>query len=871
MSEQIQNRLLFENIGNISEPEQHAAWEKMLIEMEIPEKLNKLKQIIYNLWWTWNDEAYELFQMVNEELWELTGQNPVKMFESLSYQQLSELENNKDFNQQLDSVYILYSEYMSRAHIGPQNPIAYFSMEYGLSDHIPVYSGGLGMLAGDYLKEASDNSLNMVAVGLLYRFGYFKQQISLFGDQIADYKRQRFSKMSVKPLFDDHGNEMIISVDYPGKTIFAKIWQLDIGKVPLYLMDTDINENNEEDKFITHQLYGGDNENRLKQEYLLGIGGIKLLRSLNISPSLYHCNEGHSAFISLSRLENYIKEQDLTMDEAIELIRSTTLFTTHTPVPAGHDKFKPELMKKYFANYVENLKLDWDSFLALGRSRKHHKDEEFSMSHLAIRCSQETNGVSKLHGIVAKDMFQNLFPGYFADELYMGHVTNGVHYHTWTSPLWKQLYKDVYGEGFGRDQSNPDYWNKIHNVSDEKIIQIRKELKQDLIKYLKKRVNNDLTKRQEDPNLIINTVNAIHDDALIIGFARRFATYKRGYLLFQNLDRLAKLVNIENKPVIFLFAGKAHPHDKAGQEVIKNIIEISKRPEFLGKIIFIENYNIEVAKKLVQGVDVWFNTPTRLMEASGTSGQKAIMNGVLNFSVLDGWWAEGYKENAGWALSENRTYANQDIQNKLDAEVIYSKFENEIIPLYFNDEKAKEENELTWVEMIKNCISGIAPHFTMKRMLDDYQNLYYTKLLERTNILQKDNYKEIKNIVKWKQNVNLHWGNIEVISKDLPKSHREALKVGNKFNASITLKADGISENDIGLEIIFRQNMEDEDENRTVVIKQEMDNISKSHGKVTFKASFVIEKAGVYDYAIRMFPKHPLLPHKQDIQLVRWL
>lgn len=512
-----------------------------------------------------------------------------------------------------------------------------------------------------------------------------------------------------------------------------------------------------EDRRITHQLYGGDSEMRFKQEMILGIGGIRLLKKLNINPVIYHSNEGHSAFIGLERLRMLIEKKQLNFSQAQEVVRASTLFTTHTPVPAGHDAFEEHVLRTYMPHYAERLNISWEEFIGLGRFHPNDPNEKFSMSVLAANLSQEVNGVSQIHGRVSREMFQQLYPGYFANELHISHVTNGVHYFTWTNRLFQELYENNFPKSFLTDQSNPAHWEQIQQIDSAAIWSIRRQLKKELISYLKNKIRNDLTKRQESPKLILKTIDALNDHALIIGFARRFATYKRAHLLFSNLERLSELVNKTDRQLIFLFAGKAHPNDKAGQDLIKRIIEISKTPPFIGKIVFVENYDMELGHKLTSSCDIWLNTPTRPLEASGTSGEKAVMNGVLNFSVLDGWWAEGYKPNAGWAIEEQRMYQNQSFQDELDAETIYTLLETEIIPAFFdrNSEGIPEK----WIGFIRNNIAQIAPHFTMKRMLDDYFEKFYHKLAARTKALVDNHYEKAISLTAWKQKSVQH-GNI---------------------------------------------------------------------------------------------------------------
>ncbi|HRY98798.1 MAG TPA: alpha-glucan family phosphorylase, partial [Bacteroidales bacterium] len=698
-------------------------WKKVLVNLRLPERFEGLERIARNLWWTWTPEARELFECIDPARWQETGENPLVLLETLGVKDYKRMEKDEPFIQRYERVVEAFEAYMKepRPTAGPS--VAYFSMEYGLHDTIKIYSGGLGMLAGDYLKEASDSNINMVGVGLLYRFGYFRQMISLTGDQISELKAQKFTHLPVVPVRDEQGVWVTIRLALPGRQLSAKVWQCNVGRIPLYLLDTDVEENEEHDRSITHQLYGGDWETRFKQELLLGVGGIRLINALGLQPDLYHCNEGHAAFTGVERLRWGVQEENLSFGQALEVVRASTLFTTHTPVPAGHDYFSEDILRTYIPHYADRLTISWEQFMDLGRIQPGNTAERFSMSVLAARLSSEMNGVSAIHGRVSREMFRRMYPGYFADELHIGHVTNGVHYPTWTGRRWRSLHREIFGEAFLREQSNAMYWEKIHEVPDARIWDIRNHYRRSLMKYVRQRISADMTRRQESPGLIVNTIEALNENALTIGFARRFATYKRAHLLFTNLNRLSELVNDPHRPVQFLFAGKAHPADKAGQDLIKHIVEVSRMPQFVGKVVFIENYDIELAKKLIQGVDVWLNTPTRPLEASGTSGEKAVMNGVVNFSVLDGWWAEGFREDAGWAIKEERTYENQDFQNQLDAETIYNTFEEQIIPLFY-DRTSKGLPE-RWVNFVKNTISGIAPHFTMKRMLDDYIRKYY--------------------------------------------------------------------------------------------------------------------------------------------------
>jgi phosphorylase/glycogen(starch) synthase len=842
-------------------------WKKILVQNQLSEELLPLKELAYNLWWSWDAEAVELFKSIKPEKWDEFEQNAVSLVEDLSLKTINKLKNDKEFLVRLNSVYKRFKEYMKDAGKNNKDLVAYFSMEYGLHNSIKIYSGGLGILAGDYLKQASDSHKNMIAVGLLYRYGYFIQKLSHFGDQIAEYPPQKFTRLPLKPVRDKKGEWVKIRIALPGRFVTAKAWQLDVGRIPLYLLDTDIEENNPEDRQITAHLYGGDREHRLKQEMLLGLGGIRLIEAIGKKPAIYHSNEGHSAFIGIERIHKLMDKYHLDFDAAKEYVRATTLFTTHTPVPAGHDVFEEHLIRAYLSHFCDYLQISWDEFIALGRFNPYDAGEKFSMSVLATKLSQEVNGVSKIHGRVSREMFAPLFKGYYPEELHIGYVTNGVHFYTWTHKQWQHLYKKTFGQIFVENQSDKSGWEKIYDIPDKTIWELRLNRKRELINFVKKRLQHDLTERQESPKIILESMKYLDEDALIVGFARRFATYKRAHLLFADLERLKNIVNNSGKQVIFIFAGKAHPADKAGQDLIKRIVEISKMPDFIGKIIFLENYDMVLGKMLTGGVDVWLNTPTRPLEASGTSGEKAVMNGVVNFSVLDGWWAEGYTPGAGWAVDETRTYENQRFQDELDAEIIYNTFENEIIPVYF--EKDKNAVSKKWVSHIKKTIAEIAPHFTMHRMINDYYAKFYSSLIENSKSFMKNDFENVKILSQWKKKVREAWDNISVETLIVPDADKGAIAFGKNFVAEIVLNIPGLNSEDIGVEILMGNRVNgDIDE---IVFKKELSQKKAQKGKAAFTCSFPLTHAGVYDYSFRIFPKHPLLRYKMDFPLVKWI
>ena len=848
-------------VSNVNTPN----WKDVNVRSHIPAELEKLSELARNIWWSWNYEATELFRDLDPSLWKEVHQNPVLLLERMSYAKLEALANDKVILRRMEDVYSNFRRYMDVTPDTKRPSVAYFSMEYGLNSVLKIYSGGLGVLAGDYLKEASDSNVDMCAVGFLYRYGYFTQSLSMDGQQIANYEPQNFGQLPIDRVLDENGQQLIVDVPYLDYYVHAFVWRVNVGRVSLYLLDTDNELNSEFDRSITHQLYGGDWENRLKQEILLGIGGILTLKKLGIKKDIYHCNEGHAALINVQRICDYVAE-GLTYEQAIELVRASSLYTVHTPVPAGHDYFDEGLFGKYMGGYPAKMGISWDDLMDLGRNNPGDKGERFCMSVFACNTSQEVNGVSWLHGRVSQQMFSSIWKGYFPEENHVGYVTNGVHFPTWSATEWKQLYAAHFDESFWYDQSNPKIWEAIYNVPDEEIWNTRLAMKKKLVDYIRKQFSNTWLKNQGDPSRIVSLLDKINPNALLIGFGRRFATYKRAHLLFTDLDRLAKIVNNPNYPVQFLFAGKAHPYDGAGQGLIKRIIEVSRRPEFLGKIIFLENYDMHLARRLVTGVDIWLNTPTRPLEASGTSGEKALMNGVLNFSVLDGWWYEGYREGAGWALTDKRTYQNQEHQDQLDAATIYSILEQEILPLFYaRNKKGYSEG---WVRTIKNSIAQIAPHYTMKRQLDDYYAKFYNKEAKRFHELAANNYAKAKEIAAWKSEVVAKWDSIEVVSCDKSEELQNGtIESGKEYTITYVIDEKGLNDS-IGLELVTTYSAAD---GKQQIYSVEPFEMVKQEGNLyTFRLKHKLENAGSFKVAYRMFPKHPDLPHRQDFCYVRW-
>ena len=840
------------------------AWRELTVKSSLPEELNGLNEIAHNLWWVWNYEARDIFRDLDPELYHDVRHNPVQLLERLSFNRKEEIVKDKNLMKRIKKVYEQFKAYMSVEPDHSRPSVAYFCMEYGMHSALKIYSGGLGMLAGDYVKEASDSNVDMCAVGFMYRFGYFTQSLSMDGQQIANYESQDFNSLPIERQLDENGNPLVIDVPYTNYNVHAYVWRVNVGRVKLYLLDTDNELNSEFDKPITHSLYGGGWESRLKQGILLGIGGMQLLKRLGIKKDVYHCNEGHAALCNLQRLCDYI-EEGLTFNQAMELVRASGLYTVHTPVPAGHDYFDEGLFGKYMGGYPQKLGISWDEFIGMGRINPDDKNEKFCMSTFACNTCQEVNGVSMLHGKVSQKMFAPIWKGYFPEENHVGYVTNGVHFPTWAATEWRKLYAKYFDASFMGDQSNQKIWEAIYNCPDDEIWATRMALKNKLFAYIKEQFRETWLKNQGDPSRVVSLLEKMNPNALVIGFCRRFATYKRAHLLFTDVDRLSKIVNNEEHPVIFLFAGKAHPADGAGQGLIKKIYEISQRPEFLGKIIFLEDYDFLLARRLVSGVDIWMNTPTRPLEASGTSGEKAEMNGVGNLSVLDGWWLEGYREGAGWALTEKRTYQNQEYQDRLDAATIYGLLENEIVPLYYK--KNKKGYSEGWIKVVKNSISQIAPHYTMKRQLDDYYSKFYCKEAARFKEIAADGYRLAKDIAHWKETVAERWDAVNVVSSEweVPAAGAET---GRKYKIRYVINEQGLDDA-IGLELVNIHTNKNGEEH--VFSKVPLKVVSREGNNYVFEGLMDPDHSGIFKSAVRMFPKNDLLPHRQDFCYVKWL
>ncbi len=841
-------------------------WRDITIKSHLPEVLKPLEIISRNLWWVWNSEAKSLFRELDPDIWRASGENPVMLLQRISSERIQEVIADKGLMDRMAHVYDMFKAYMAEPMRKDIPSVSYFSMEYGLCNCLKIYSGGLGVLAGDYIKEASDSRVDMTAVGFLYRYGYFTQTLSVDGQQIANYEPQNFDQLPIEQVLDENGHPMILEVPFPGHIVYSHIWRVNVGRMKLYLMDTDFDMNSEYDRPITHQLYGGDWENRIKQEYLLGIGGVLMLKKLGINNTLYHANEGHAALLNLQRLADYVQEKGLDFNTALELVRSSALYTVHTPVPAGHDYFDEGLAHKYLCEFPARLGISWQDLMNMGRENPDSADR-FSMSVFALNTCQEANGVSWLHGEVSKKMFAGVWKGYSWEESHVGYVTNGVHMPTWAASEWKSFYAEKLGQQVFSHQSDPKAWEGIFKCGDDEIWAMRQTMKNKFINFVKRDFKEKWLANQGDPSQVIKILERINPNALIIGFARRFATYKRAHLLFTDLERLARIVNNEQFPVQFVFSGKAHPADGAGQGLIKRIMEISRMPQFQGKIIFLEDYNMVVAKRLVTGVDIWLNTPTRPLEASGTSGEKAEMNGVLNFSVLDGWWYEGYRldEQAGWALTDKRTFTDQAQQDKLDAATIYSMLENEIIPLYFAKNSMGYSPE--WIQYIKRSIGHIAPQYTMQRMIEDYISRFYAPEASRFARLSADGYALAREIAAWKEKVAAAWDGIKVLEVNTTQDLTPLHSTGQEFTSTIKVDANGLAD-DIACELVINRV---QDGVTAFDSKRPMNEVARDGQIVTFAITDKYKDACVFRYSDRLYPANKELPRRQYFAFVRWI
>jgi len=847
---------------------------KIRVTSIIPEKLARLNDIAYNLWWSWNSDAIDLFRKIDPLLWDNVEANPVRFLQEVSQLKLEEKLNDADYMQQYSDVVQKYDSYMSQTDTWfsrnypdkKDHMVAYFSAEYGVSEVLPIYSGGLGVLSGDHCKSASDLGIPFTAIGLFYKNGYFNQHINREGWQETAYPRLNPHHLPITPVIDQNGNQVYISVEFPGRMVYARIWQVKVGRISIYLLDTDFDLNCPEDRGLTSTLYGGDQETRIQQEILLGIGGIRVLDALNIKATVYHMNEGHSAFMGLELIRKLMKEKGLSFRAAKETVSSCAIFTTHTPVPAGNDVFPLYMIDKYFSKFWEDLGINRHEFLDLGL--KVNYSPNFNMTVLALSLAGRKNGVSELHGAVTRRMFNYLWPGVPEDEVPVSHITNGIHTLTWLSPDFKNLYDRYLEENWQERLYNRDLWNAVDNIPDEALWKTHCMLKEKMINIIRSRIRNQRKTNGEPPENLRDVENLLDPKALTIGFARRFATYKRASLIFRNIDRIRKILNNPDMPVQIIFAGKAHPADRPAHEVIKHIYDISRQEGFSGKVILFENYNIELARALVQGVDIWLNNPRRPLEASGTSGQKVSINGIINFSVLDGWWCEGYNGRNGWAIGSNEFYENEYYQDNADSESIYEILEQQIVPMFYN----RNENGLPvqWIKTMKESIKSILPVYSTHRMVQEYVKDMYIPSMDRVDKIIASNYDYVRNLSEWKCYIERTWPQVHILAggEGSQPQIQNAIS-GSPVTITACINLGEISPSNVKVELYFGRlgpdgNLEDPEVTEMKLGEKTESSIYKYSAEITFF------EGGEFGYTIRVIPYHQDLINKFDTGLIKW-
>ena len=848
---------------------------KITVNPQLPKRIGKLSEIANNLWWSWNTEFLRLFKIIDRDLWETCEKNPVKFLKRVSQDRLEAVVENTDFLREYDRLAKEFDDYITSKNTWfsnkyPENKkdlIAYFSAEYGLDQTIPIYSGGLGILSGDHLKSASDLGIPLVAVGLLYKNGYFHQKIDENGEQETEYNNIELSNLPINPVKDENGEELKIYVKFEKRKVYLKVWQINVGRIKLYLLDSDIDENTPKDREVTLHLYGGDQEMRIKQEIILGMGGTNLLtRALGLNPTVYHMNEGHSAFLILELIKNIIKEKKVSFEVAKDIASSKTVFTTHTPVPAGNDIFPIGLVEKYFKEFWPRLGLDREEFLKLGMKPCTELEPGFNMGIFALKVAGKKNGVSKLHGAVSRELFGDVWPEIAANESPITYVTNGIHTCSWLAPSLKELYNKYLIPYWQDNIYKDEVWENINNIPNQELWGIHQKRKQKLFDIVKENTTNRLRKSGYSYEEINEITSKLNPNALTIGFARRFATYKRATLIFKDLERITQILNNADRPVQLIFAGKAHPADKEGQDLIKRIHEISMMPQFKGKIFLLENYNIAMSRYLVSGVDVWLNNPRRPMEASGTSGQKASVNGVINFSVLDGWWAEGYNQENGWTIGTNAEFTSYEEQDIADSQSMYRTLEEKIIPTYYE----KDENGISekWMKIMKNSITSTGGKYSTSRMLVDYTNKLYIPLCNLT----KKYYENIDNVAEfnlWKKNLYTNWKDIKITQKN--NLNNITMDAGNNIDVKCEVQLPNIDVSNVMAQCYYGKILDNGIVENVSIIPMKLSSKNEENKTYEYTAKIELKTGGNYGYTFRVMPKHEMLLDSENLNLVKWI
>ncbi|MEN8906149.1 MAG: alpha-glucan family phosphorylase [Clostridiales bacterium] len=846
---------------------------KITVTAVIPEELKRLKDIAYNLWWSWNSEAIDLYREIDLGLWENLDKNPVRFLQEVSRSKIDHKINDPDFMKSYHNVVDRFDKYMSekntwfsRTHPEKTNhQIAYFSAEYGLNEVLPVYSGGLGVLSGDHCKSASDLGLPFVACGLFYKQGYFSQRINNEGWQETNFNDLNYSQLPVSPVLNNDGKQIRISVELPGRAVYAKIWKAAVGRVNIYLMDTNVEDNSPTDKLLTSRLYGGDHETRIQQEILLGIGGIRVLDAIGIKATVYHMNEGHSSFLGIELIRKLVTQKNLNFKIAKEIISSQIIFTTHTPVPAGNDIFPFYLIDKYFSNFWNQLGISRHEFIDLGS--KIGDNQNFNMTVLALTLSGQKNGVSGLHGAVSRNIFNNVWPLVPEDEVPIDHITNGIHTLTWLSPSYKYLYDKYLDDDWKENLYETSAWDKVDDIPDEEIWKTHCVLKTKMIGYIRDRIREQRINNGESSEMIKDVDNLLDSNALTIGFARRFATYKRANLIFRDIARIEKILNDKDMPVQIIYAGKAHPADRPAHEIIKNINDIARQNGFKGKVIIVENYNMTIARNLVQGVDLWLNNPRRPLEASGTSGQKVSINGIINFSVLDGWWCEGYNGKNGWTIGDDKNHVNEYQQDTSDSMSMLETLEKQIIPLYYS--RNEEGIPIRWVKVMKESIKSVAPNYSMHRMVQEYTNKFYITSMNRNDKITDTNYEFAKKLSTWKDYIDNNWSNLNIVEEKYD-NHLVGHNVISGENIKIKAKAylGNINPSDIRVEMLYGYSQIDGTLISPKIIEMKLEN--NSDNSYIYSTDISITEGGEYGYTFRIVPTHPDLINRFELGLIKW-
>ncbi len=837
----------------------------------LPQRLRTLGRIAYNLWWCWNPEAIALFARIDPEWWEKVDHSPVRLGGVVSQERLNELAEDGGFLAHLDRVADQLEDYLKRPGWFAQNfpgkelKVAYFSAEFGIHESIPIYSGGLGVLAGDHLKSASDLGLPLVGVSLMYRQGYFRQYMNNEGWQQELYPENDFYNLPLIAEKDAQGKPLFVSVPFPGREVHAKVWRIQVGRVPLYLLDCNVPENRAEDREITAQLYGGDLENRIKQELVLGVGGYRAIRAMGFRPTVCHMNEGHSAFLALERIRYAMDLYGMTFPQAKEMVLAGNVFTTHTPVPAGNDRFPPSYVETYLQYYLQKLGLSKNDLMALGREVTSDTNEYFCMTVLALRLSNVSNGVSKLHGSVSRKMWQRIWPEIPEQELPITHITNGIHHGFWVSPDFALLFRRYLGCDPIERPCDHVFWNKVDKIPDSELWRTLERNRQQLVLFARQRLKMQLDRRGSTPSEIAASSEVLDHEALTIGFARRSATYKRGTLIFRDMDRLAKLVNHKERPVQFLFAGKAHPHDKAGKELLKEMVQVAKRPEFRNRIVFLEDYDISICRNLVQGSDIWMNNPRRPLEASGTSGMKNAANGGLHMSILDGWWDEGYVKNNGFAIGNGEEYADLEYQDQIESQALYDILEKEIVPLFYRRDENGVPHE--WIRFVKNSLRTVCPFFNTNRMVEDYIRTGYVPSHDRHERLYADNQQAARSLADWRAQVAKVWPEIRIES--IRSEGLGEMLVGKQLEVQAQVSLGSLSPHDIEVQLVHGK--VDSLGEFSLFEKVPMTNGQRGEsGTYHYQGSFTCKQSGQYGFAIRVLPRHPDLTSPFTTGLICW-